>query len=118
MIENIILTMTRLTAWMLLLAVIALTVVPATLRPVSGFGQNLEHFSIFVLMGTAFAAGHRRYIYSVGLALLLFTGALELLQILVPGRHARVSDFLVDALGVCVGMVAGTWLSRLVPSSS
>jgi VanZ family protein len=106
----------RLTSWLLLLAITALTVVPPTLRPLSGLGQNVEHFTIFLLMGAAFALAYRRYLYPVGLALLLFTGALELVQMLVPGRHARLSDFVFDGLGVCIGMVAGACLSRLVPS--
>jgi VanZ family protein len=114
MLESLLLMSLRLTAWLLLLAVTVLTFVPAVLRPVSGLGQNVEHFTIFVLMGAAFAVAYRRYAYSIGLALLVFTGILELLQLFVPGRHARLSDFVVDALGVGVGMAAGAWLSRFV----
>ena len=29
---------------------------------------------------------------------------LEVLQLLVPGRHARLSDFVVDALAACAGL--------------
>jgi VanZ family protein len=115
--RTLVLMTVRLTSWLLLLAVTVLTFVPAVLRPVSGLGQNLEHFTIFVLMGAAFALAYRRYAYSTGLALLAFTGILELLQLFVPGRHARLSDFVVDALGVGVGMAAGAWLSRVVPSA-
>jgi VanZ family protein len=32
-------------------------------------------------------------------------GALELLQLLVPGRHARLEDFIVDAIAACAGIV-------------
>ena len=32
------------------------------------------------------------------------TGALELLQLFVPGRHARFEDFLVDALATLAGL--------------
>jgi VanZ family protein len=112
MLENLILMSLRLIAWLLLLTVTVLTFGPAVLRPVSGLGQNAEHFTIFVMMGAAFALAYRRYAYSIALALLVFTGALELLQMFVPGRHARLSDFMVDGLGVCVGMAAGAWLSR------
>jgi VanZ family protein len=36
-------------------------------------------------------------------------GALEVLQLWAPGRHARIEDFAVDALAACVGFafVAG-----------
>jgi len=35
-------------------------------------------------------------------------GILELLQLFVPGRHARLEDFVVDALAALVGFaIAG-----------
>jgi VanZ family protein len=48
----------------------------------------------------------------VAAALVLYTGALELLQLMIPGRHARVIDFVVDAIGVCAGLVTGAFASR------
>jgi len=36
-----------------------------------------------------------RYFTAIGLA--LFAGAIEVAELLVPGRHARLSDFVVDA---------------------
>ena len=102
--------MTRVLAWSLLLAVAALTFVPPRLRLVTGFGHDLEHFAMFLLLGAAFGLAYRRHLYVVGLALVVCAGALEVLQIPIPGRHARLSDFLVDALGACIGV----WLSRRV----
>jgi VanZ family protein len=115
--QSIFLTMTRLAAWTLLLAALVVTAVPPLLRPVSGFGHDLEHFTLFLLLGAAFGLGYRRYVYSIGLALLLFTGALEVLQIFIPGRHARVSDFVIDGLAVCIGLAIGTRISRIVPAA-
>ena len=34
--------------------------------------------------------------------LVIFAGAIEIAQVLIPGRHARLSDFLVDAVSMCV----------------
>ncbi len=31
-------------------------------------------------------------------------GLLEILQLWVPGRHARFEDFVVDALAACAGL--------------
>ena len=31
-------------------------------------------------------------------------GVLELLQLWAPGRHARLEDFVVDALAACAGL--------------
>jgi VanZ family protein len=42
----------------------------------------------------------------------VLTGALELAQLWVPGRHARLEDFIVDALTACAGFVAAAMLDR------
>jgi VanZ family protein len=44
-------------------------------------------------------------------AAIVFCAALELLQLGVPGRHARLSDFLIDAGAVCFG-IAIAWFAR------
>ena len=44
--------------------------------------------------------------YSTAIGLVLFAGAIELAQLFVPGRHARLSDFVVDALAACIGLAA------------
>jgi VanZ family protein len=101
--------MMRIAAWSLLLAVTALTFVPALLRPVTGFGHSIEHFAIFFLMGGAFGLAYSRHAWSIGLAMIVCSGALEVLQLLMPGRHARLSDFLIDALGACIGVAVSQW---------
>jgi len=35
-----------------------------------------------------------------------FSGAVEIAQLFVPGRHARLSDFIVDGLAITVGVMA------------
>jgi len=45
-----------------------------------------------------------RYFTAIGLA--LFAGAIEVAELLVPGRHARLSDFVVNALAACIGLAA------------
>jgi len=49
------------------------------------------------------------------------TGVLELLQLWMPGRHARLEDFVVDALAACVGLAiaaAFDWIIRRTRQSS
>jgi VanZ family protein len=43
----------------------------------------------------------------------LFCAGIELAQLIVPGRHARLSDFFVDAIAICVGIFAGSTLIRM-----
>jgi VanZ family protein len=37
----------------------------------------------------------------------------EILQLVAPGRHARLSDFLVDALAMCIGLLLGSFVKQL-----
>jgi hypothetical protein len=46
----------RTLAWIGILAIIVLSVVPANDRPVSGLGQGLEHFTAFALVGGVLSA--------------------------------------------------------------
>jgi hypothetical protein len=88
-----------------ILATIVLSVVPANDRPVSGAGQGLEHFTAFALVGGAFAIGYRFSLIRPLVLAVFFCGGVELLQLPLPTRHARVSDFLVDSVGACFAIL-------------
>ena len=64
-----------------------------------GLPRLVEHFSIFFATGLAFGVGYPQRRLFQFVALLAFAAAIELAQLLVPGRHARLSDFLIDAWG-------------------
>ena len=100
----------RAVAWLLLVAVLIVNVVPPDLRPTSSAPHDVEHFVIFLLMGAAFAFGYRGHQWSLGFLGVGYTAIIEILQIFVPGRHARVSDFVVDAVAFCVGIAVVTLL--------
>ncbi|TYO65821.1 VanZ family protein [Bradyrhizobium hipponense] len=90
-------------AWLIAAAVTFSTLGPPGLRPHSELGQDGEHALAFVLLGLAFglAYPHRR-LATAAVAVVLI-GLLELMQFWAPGRHARLEDFLVDALTACLG---------------
>jgi hypothetical protein len=67
---------TRTLAWIGILAIIVLSVVPADDRPASGVGQGLDHFTAFALVGAAFAIGYRFSL--IRLLVWLFSFAVEL----------------------------------------
>jgi len=102
-------------AWLMLSTITVLTLVPPSWRPVSPVPHNVEHFVIFLLMASAFALAYRRHAYALGAVLIAFAGALEALQIVIPGRHARLSDLLVNALGICAGIACGLLFYRTWP---
>src|SRR3954468_14323699 len=105
----------RITAWLLVVAVTFATLGPPQYRPHSPLGQDAEHALAFVLVGLAFGAAYPRgRRLTTGFAVVLI-GVLELLQLWMPGRHARLQDFVVDALAACAGIAAAAgiqWVMR------
>ena len=93
----------RIIAWLLTAAVTFATLGPAWLRPHSEFGQDGEHALAFVLVGLAFGLAYpKRRLITAAIAVVLI-GVLELLQLWMPGRHARLEDFVVDT-------IASSWM--------
>jgi VanZ like family len=91
-------------AWTGILAIVVLSVVPAEERPVTSLGSGFEHLAAFGLVGALFALGYRFSLIKLcGLAT-LFCAGIELLQIPLPTRHARLSDFLADLLSAWLGI--------------
>jgi VanZ family protein len=99
----------RIFAWLLAAAVTFATLGPARMRPHSSLGQDGEHALAFFLVGVAFGLAYPRHRLLVATAAVIAIGAIEILQLWAPGRHARLEDFVVDALAACVGfaIVAG-----------
>src|SRR6202167_878514 len=102
----------RVAAWLMAIIITVLSVVPPSMRPETDVPHNLEHFMPFLVTGAAFGFGYDRGPYLVAVAMLLFTAAIEILQIFVPGRHARLSDFVVDAAAVTIGVALGAFAGR------
>lgn len=96
----------RLLAWSLAAAIAFATLGPAEQRPHLNLGQNGEHALAFVLLGFAFGLAYTRNRLPTAAFVIAFTGLIELLQFLAPGRHARLEDFAVDALAASLGLVA------------
>ena len=112
----------RLIAWGLAAAVTFATLGPPRYRPHADIGQNGEHGLAFVLVGIAFGLAYRRHRLLTSALAVAATGIIEILQFWVPGRHARLSDFIVDALTLCAGLagvaVLDWFVSRNRPQTS
>jgi VanZ family protein len=81
--------------------IVALSLSPV--RPSTG-AHNLEHFLIFLATGMAFGFGYPHRFRFLTIALPTFAATIEVAQNWAPGRHARMSDFLVDAAASCLGV--------------
>jgi VanZ family protein len=100
--------------WILVVAITVLSVVPPTQRPVTGVASsNFEHLAIYLATGLAFAAGYRDRLRAVTGGLLAFAALIEIIQLFVPGRHARLSDLLIDAAASCLGIAVFLFGNRI-----
>ena len=104
----------RIVAWSLSELVVVLSLVPPNLRPETPVSHNLEHFVIFAATGWAFGMGYRNRPRVIMVSLVAFAAAVELAQKAVPGRHARLSDFVVDAAALVVAYAVGATMAELI----
>jgi VanZ family protein len=108
----------RASAWLMMAAIAVLSLVPPAARPTVGIGgwtmpHALEHAGIFLLDGLAFGVAYPGHERLLSIGVVAFCGAIELAQLMVPGRHARISDFAVDAIAACAGIFAVAVLTRM-----
>ena len=101
--------MARVLAWAGIAIIFILSVVPAADRPITGAGQRFEHFAAFALVAGFFAIGYPLTLIRLLILAFFYCGGIELLQLPLPTRHARVSDFVVDLVAAwfAIGLVAG-----------
>src|SRR5476651_1159202 len=104
----------KLLAWLLAAAVTFATLGPPRFRPHSNLGQDGEHALAFVLVGLAFGLAYPKHRLLTSVISVVATGAIELLQLWVPGRHARLEDFVVDALSACAGLAVVAGADRIM----
>lgn len=93
----------RFVAWLLAAAVTFVTLGPRDVRPHPVFGQHADHALAFLLVGIVFGLAYPQRRWTASVVAVALIGLLEIMQLWVPGRHARFGDFMVDALSLCVG---------------
>jgi hypothetical protein len=102
----------RASAWLLALAIVVLSLVPPSYRPITEASHDLEHLAIFLATGFAFGVAYPDKPFALAIGLVIFCGAIELAQRSVPERHARLRDFVVDAAAVCIGLGVASVATR------
>jgi VanZ family protein len=100
----------RLAAWILLSVIVLLSAVPSGARPITTFPHAVEHAIIFWAVGMLFGAAYLGHERMLSIGAVAFCATLELTQLLIPGRHARLSDFIVDTTAALVGVFLGSAL--------
>ena len=98
--------------WLCVVAIVVLSLAAPSLRPVTFLPHSLEHAAIFAIAGLALGLGYPGRTAHHMAMMVIFAGAIELAQFYAPGRHPRLIDFAVDALGGCAGVAAAAILAR------
>jgi VanZ family protein len=106
------------TAWACLLFVASVTLSPIYLRPRLTETEStlivvLEHVGAFAVIGFLFSVTYTRTTF-VCLLVLASAVILELLQLVVPDRDARVIDAVEKLIGGGVGIIAGKIVCSLI----
>src|SRR4051812_35282705 len=70
----------RTSAWTLAFPIVILSLVPPSYRPVTEAPHSFEHLAIFLATGLAFGAGYPGRPFPIAVTLVMFSGAVELLQ--------------------------------------
>ena len=104
-------------AWLLAAAVAFATLGPPELRPHFDLGQEGEHALAFVLIGLAFGLAYPQRRLLTAMIAVALIGLIEILQFWAPGRHARLSDFIVDALAACAGLAFAAGIGWVIGRS-
>ncbi|MCJ2044757.1 VanZ family protein [Methylobacterium sp. J-078] len=103
----------RVIAWLLLAALVIVTVCPIEYRPhPRGFPVTVERLGAFALIAFLFAIGYPQHRWRVCVLIVVAAGGLEASQMLDPSRHGRVADFAVKALGAVLGVAGAFVISR------
>jgi VanZ family protein len=103
----------RIAAWLAVLTIIVLSVVPGTARPHVLGNDPAEHFVAYFFAGSLFAIGYQlaigyqrsQRLLSSGILLATCAGLLEFFQLWIPGRSASISDFEVSTIAAWIGLL-------------
>ena len=97
----------RSAAWLSILIVLVVTVVPIGFRPTTGLSPNIERFCVMAAVGALFAAAYPKRFWLIVLALSLTAVVFELLQFIAAGRHPSFRDVGFKSLGAAIGAAVG-----------
>ncbi len=106
--------LTRLGAWLAVLTIIVLSVVPGNMRPHALGNDYYEHFAAYFITGCLLAIGYLRpmQLLSSGVLLPICAGSLEFVQLWIPGRTASAGDFAISTIGAWIGLLVTVVVRR------
>jgi len=102
----------RALAWLCVLTIAVLSLLPGDERPHTGLSARFEHATAYAGTGFFFWFGYsaprQRALFWIGLA--IASGVFEVLQNFIPGRSPSIFDALASTLGLTFGFMAAALL--------
>ena len=97
----------RTVAWLALASIAVLSVLPGNMRPEMIADSRYEHFAAYFIAGFLLSLGYprQRQLLASGLLLAIGGGALEAVQLWIPGRTASAEDLTISMLGAWSALV-------------
>jgi VanZ family protein len=106
----------KLAFWLCALAVLVLSLGPVSPQlPTTGWDKS-NHLLAFCVLTTLGRQAYPARPLQIIIGLMLYGGAIELLQMLTPDRYAEWLDWLADVLGIAFGHVLASCLCQWIPS--
>ena len=102
----------KIVAWLALIAIAIVTVVPIEMRPTTSLSPNRERFIVMAIVGGLFALAYPKRFWIVLVALFAAAAVLEPLQFLAAGRHPSTYDAIIKCAGASAGVVSGYLIIR------
>ena len=99
-------TTARVLFWLVLCVIAFVTLSPIELRPETGLPPSVERLVAFAVLGALAMLAHPRRRLRWFWSLIAAAALLEAGQHLVSGRHGRIIDFDVKAVGTLLGCCA------------
>jgi VanZ like family len=104
----------KVAAWASILFIIFATLVPIGMRPSVGeINPNYERFAAYAVAAALMVLAYPGHPVRVGVIMVAIAVVLEVFQLAIPHRDARVADVLVKVAGALVGIAPASFCNRL-----
>lgn len=104
----------KIAAWSALTAILFVTLSPMSLRPHDLLPVNVDRALAFGILSTCFVLAYPRQWKWAIVAAAFAPGAMELLQLLSPTRHAHLEDVMFKTAGSLAGVPVGRLVSNAI----
>jgi ribose/xylose/arabinose/galactoside ABC-type transport system permease subunit len=107
----------RVCGWAAVVLITILSLVPGEARPHTTAPSQLERVAAYAIAGSALALGYFgvRSVIAIAALLPIYAALLEIFQLWVPRRTARIIDIVAGTAGSWIGICSMVLLRRMLP---